>query len=247
MSKMKQKQILRAQETSSPLLIALSGPKGCGKTTVANMANATEIVSFAKSLKTIAKQVFGLTEDQVNGKLKEVPFESPMVITEMQARRIIRYMSDEILNIKKLGAKVNFSPHSIAVNLIYRGPFTSPRNLMQKLGTEIMQYIYKPFSPLVALYPHKDSPGVYIIDDMRFPLEDALARDLFKLYYPVRIVGRNDDVKDGHASEHAWKSIDFFAELDNGGSMGDLKDKAAELFLKIQADIKARQQKERKS
>lgn len=230
-------------EVSQPVLIALSGPKGAGKTTVAKMVNPTEIITFAKPLKTLAKELFGLTDEQVNGKLKEVPFDEPKILTEIQARKIVRYMANELIALRNQGNSISFSAHAISVNKIMRGPFFSPRDLMQKLGTEIMQYIYKPFSCEVALIPFKDKPGIYVVDDMRFPLENETGRNLFKFYYPVRIRGRNEEVKDGHASENAWKSIKFFAEIDNSGSVDDLKLRAVEVFAHIQTDIKLRLEK----
>lgn len=228
---------------SYPVLIALSGPKGSGKTTVARMANPTKVVSFAGQLKFIAKTVLGLSEEQVNGKLKEVPFAQPKRLTELQVRKIVRHMANELVAIRNAGGDVKFSAHSVANNKIMKGPFVSPRDLMQKLGTEIMQQIYKPYSPLVALWPHKDKPGIYVVDDMRFPLEDEIARKMFSFYYPIRIVGRNDDVVDNHASEQAWKSIEFFAEIDSSGDLKDLEFKAVEVFSHIKTDIKLRVEK----
>jgi energy-coupling factor transporter ATP-binding protein EcfA2 len=230
----------------APVLIALCGPKGSGKTTVAKMANPTAIISFAGPLKALAKSIFNLTDEQIYGSQKEVPFPEPKTLTELQVRKIVRFMANEIIAIRNQGAKAPFSAHAVAVNKIMRGPFVSPRDLMQKLGTEIMQNIYKPFSPLVALWPHKDKPGIYVVDDMRFPLEDELARDMFEYYYPVRITGRNEDVKDGHASEQAWKQIKFFSEIDSSGDIKELELRAVEVFSHIQTDIKLRLEKESK-
>lgn len=57
-----------------PRLIAITGKKFNGKTSVANILNKTynyNIVSFAEPLKNACKEIFQFSEDQVNGNLKE--------------------------------------------------------------------------------------------------------------------------------------------------------------------------------
>ncbi len=225
-----------------PILIALCGPKGSGKTSLAKMAEPTAIVSFAKPLKMLAKKIFHMTDEQVYGAEKEVPFPVPIHASELQLRQIVRFMANEIVAIRNESRenKIHFAAHGVAINKLIRGPFVSPRDLMQKLGTEIMQSIYRPFSPLVTMWPYRNKPGVYIIDDMRFPMEDEMAKDMYEYYYPLRIVGRNEDCGDGHASERAWKDIAFFDTIDSSGNLKDFKKKAEVVFTKIKDDVRKR-------
>lgn len=64
--------------TTKPLLIGLTGKARSGKDTVASMlrkTHNTQSVAFASPLKEGLKTMFGLTEEHVNGSLKEVPLE----------------------------------------------------------------------------------------------------------------------------------------------------------------------------
>ena len=221
-----------------PILIALSGPKGCGKTTMAKfgvgVCGADSIVPLAAELKLMAMKFFGLTKEQVYGSEKEIPFAKPIIANDRTLSKIVRRMSSTL---DQMGLGDLFNPHKIALNLLPRGPFNTPRELMQKLGTEIMQAIYKDYSILATIMPIAGKNGIFFVDDMRFPREDELLREKSHFYYSVCVTGRKEKTKDVHSSEHAWKEIDFFATVENGGSIKKFQENILKVFQKIKEDV----------
>lgn len=238
--------VIKPKKAPVVVLISLSGVKTSGKTTVANMgleSGGTSKVSFASTLKRYAKKMFVLTDEQLFGEDKEKAFDKPMEMSNLDMKWLIDEMYKECQELKEKfpSMQIGFDKYKVNTNRIVRGPFLSPRDLLQKLGTEIMQTIHKSFSPEVTLYKVREATaGIYFVDDLRFSFEMELAKKLFPFYYPIKIVGRNDDGLDKHASENEWKTLDFFATINNNGTLADLKKQVDEVFALIQKDIQDR-------
>lgn len=224
------------------IVIAFSGPKGCGKTFLSKhsceIGIGRSVHSFATRLKSFAKKYLGLTDAQVFGNDKETPFTGgARAIPPSVIRRVINAMYED-LRTAGLPEKDNFNPSKISVSKLPGGMFKTPREVLQFLGTELIQNIYKPYSPLVTVLPIKNlQEGTYFIDDMRFPLEDEILKKHIHFYYPVRIIGRNEVSTDNHVSEHAWKEIKFFAEVDSSGTLEELYNNMMPIYQKIKDDV----------
>lgn len=200
------------------IVIALCGPKGCGKDTTADYLIKNKVgtgkIATASWLKRMCAKVFKMPIDFFTVR-KEMKFPQTLTLTTGQARKIL----DEVRNNlpENLLPLSKFNPAKIGMQNYTHFQFNTPREILQIVGTEIIQGIFKSFHPYVAYKEIQDKPGIWFITDMRFQHEAQFAKDMFKLFYVVRIVGRNE-VPDGteeHSSESDWKKIEHNYILDN--------------------------------
>lgn len=227
-------------DKSVQVVIGLMGPKMCGKDTIADYAienfGAAGKFATAGALKDLCSKVFRL-EPKFFNELKNEPFAKPLILTGKQARAIfdeVRALIPlELLPIEK------FKPWKIGVQFYEGRVFPTPRAILQYVGTEMIQSVYKDFHCVIAYDKIKNKPGTWFITDMRFQHEQRYANEQFQLFYPIRISGRNE-VKPGeeeHPSECEWKHIIPFATIDNSKEgLEHFYAKASEVFKVINDD-----------
>lgn len=220
-------------KNNKQVVIAVMGPKGSGKDTFADFAvreyGATGKIMTARHLKQLCADVFGLKFQDLNEN-KDVPFIKPISIGLGKIRKIIAYMR---ANIPQEDLPLEFD--RVGIQQFEGIVFKTPRELLQYVGTDLMQKMYKPFHCTKAYGEYKGKNGVWLITDMRFVHEYEYAKKIFPTLYTVRIVGRNE-VPDGdeeHASEREWKEIPMFCIVDNDKEGLDNFYKNCELVLEM--------------
>ena len=172
-----------------PRVIAVCGFKRSGKDTVADwlvLNYGYKKLKIADPLKQMCKDLFNLSDDQVETDLKDE--------------------TDE-----KWGV--------------------SPRQIMQFMGTEVMQYKIQELLPnvdrmfwmnkLVMDIDRCQTPVV--ISDVRFLHEYRALFDRYKDTFVIRIDNPSaSSTSDAHVSENEWLNIPFHATLKNDGTLVDL-------------------------
>lgn len=154
-----------------PALIAICGSKRSGKDTIANYLvekHGYQNIKIAENLKTIVKELFNFTNDQVG---------------ESDDKDVI----DKTWNI-------------------------TPRQALQFLGTEVMQYKIQELLPHIgrkfwinSLIKSLDPNKKYVVSDMRFVHE---YEELAKLnVYVIKVFRPAIVQEDTHSSETEYKTI----------------------------------------
>ena len=226
------------------IVIAVIGPKGCGKDTIADFAikelNAGGKIATAGPLKQICKKVFHLTDSHLN-EFKDMPFVKPIEFKNFQVRELLDFMREnipyDVLPLEK------FKPGKIGVQRFSGRFFKTPRELLQWVGTEFMQSFYQDFHSYTAYKNLLETKGTWFITDMRFQHEEKIARKLFNLFYVIRIVGRNEvpDGQEEHLSEKDWKNISIFDTIDNSKEgLSFFYENAVKSFQKVKEDVEIR-------
>ncbi len=232
-----------SNEVKPQVVIALMGPKGSGKDTVADLSiekmGAIGKIATASFLKEMCSKALHLSlESFTDGKDK--PFIRPLQLKGVHIRSMLDQMdaalSPEIKKLHKLKIRTT------GVQKFSDRIFNTPREVLQFVGTEMIQSIFKSFHCVVSYDQIRGLPGVWFITDLRFLHEAEYARSIFPLLYFVRINGRAEvtEGKEEHSSESDWKSITPFVTIENTGSIEDLTKKCANVFNKIQEDVRKR-------
>lgn len=226
------------------IVIGLMGPKGSGKDTIADFAidkaGANGKLATASVLKSLCSKVFKVHPKYFTD-LKDEPFTNPVMITGKQVRDILNAMRTliplEVLSVK------DFNPMKVGVQKYDRRIFKTPREMLQYVGTELIQSIYKPFHAVVSYDTLRGKPGVWFITDIRFQHEYDHAKNIFPFFYPVRIIGRNEveEGKEEHISEGQWKNLAPYSVIDNSEvSLEVLQENALKVFKDIKKDVAKR-------
>ena len=199
-----------------PIVIGIVAPKEAGKTTTTNMIS--EFVdcresSFADKLKNVSSSAFGIERKHFDDQnLKEVPFETPMILTE---ERIVHILSFYVTDVKSVRYQ-----HLIGTKL------KSPRHIAQFVGTELLRDCVSRNIHIENVPIYKDT--VTVISDTRFENEYEVMKDRNDIeYYPVYVYRKTaEDVArlSSHVSEtELFKFKDKCYLLDNNGDLRDLE------------------------
>lgn len=201
------------------IVIGLMGKKGSGKDTVAelliNEYGFNGKITATNILKKICSTCLGLDKSIFEEK-KDTPFHRPFKFSFSHARAIIdtvdQILSSEFKNANGLNKIRSTGTQNYAPRV-----FKTPREILQFVGTELIQSLYKDFFPKTMYSQFSEKQGGYVITDMRFTHEAGYAHEVFQFFYPVKIVGRElpHDGTESHKSENDWESIVPFFELDN--------------------------------
>ncbi len=232
-----------SDKVQTQVVIALMGSKGAGKDTLAELSiktmNAVGKVASATFLKEICSKILKLPLDLFNT-YKDNVLPRPFVLKGHHIRGILdmmdRALSDEI---KK---QHNLKLHKVGIQKYCDRSFMTPRAILQFIGTDMIQSIFKSFHCHIAYDKIRGYSGVWFITDLRFLHEEKYAREVFPLFYPILINGRSieDDSYSQHISENEWKQIKPFATIQNNSSIDDLIKNASIVFQQIQDDVKHR-------
>lgn len=199
-----------------PLVIGIVAPMKAGKTTTTNMLS--EFVdcresAFADKLKNASSLAFGIERKHFDDQsLKEVPFETPMIMTEERILAILGlYVAD---------------PSAIVYQHLIGKELNSPRHIAQIVGTELLRDCVARDVHIVNVPIHTDV--VTVISDTRFENEYEVMKDREDIeYYPVYVYRKEAEEiarQSKHISETEFlKFKDKCYQLDNNGDLRDLE------------------------
>lgn len=200
-------------------VIALAGPKGSGKSTVADwlvQERGYKSLSLADKLKGLAKRFFPttLTMEDLYGpshvrERRFSPVEKRRAVVELQAAITwLRLDPDGRTALTELFG--DRDPDKEAAHSLtrafdpYEEAFTSPRTVLQRLGTEWGRRVWdEVWLDAVRRTVSADPGSRYVIPDCRFPneaqyLKERLGADVYWIEAGARLADRP---KDPHASE----------------------------------------------
>lgn len=179
-------------------LIAFAGRKRSGKTTFAKVANSfykgSKIYSFASALKKSCANMLDISLFR----LDDLKNNNGEVYVDLSSKGNISYLSG------LLGVDES------SIYGIVKGikPITTVRELLQKVGTDIIRRIMPEWHiNEMRKTIQEDNPTVAIIDDVRFPNEISMIKELGGTVY---FVCRPDDFEvSQHPSETSLDILDF--------------------------------------
>lgn len=187
-------------------IIGLTGKKQTGKDAFAKILQSYEPgwqrVSFAGELKAMAKQIFGLTDEEVDGAKKDQPFADGRTV------RLDDYLSHlknyTALDLKPAGKEA-----------------ATPRQLLQFLGTDYVREVDPDFWAKVVRAKIEEAPSAqFVITDVRFENEAAMVRELGGVVVRIRRL-------EGHGEEPV-----FLFRLEEGGNVEEAHNIAEQFMAK---------------
>jgi len=191
------------------MLVAFGYKAGVGKDTAANYLVSKygwKQLSFASTLKEGCKELFGLTDYDVYHELgKHTVLSSPIEYTTNTHSKELDWMLSEIPTITPIDL-----PSSIFGTIL-----TTPRDLLQFIGTEIIRAVYPSFHIDTCLAKVKENNN-YVISDLRFPNEAKVVAE--EGGYCVRIESTTSapSKNQKHSSETAMDEFDgWFSTIYN--------------------------------
>ena len=212
-------------------VLGISGPALAGKDTLGDYLvkehGWSGKLSFARNLKDMCKEVFGLTEYDVNhqdGKKKL--FAQPLVLNDSHLCDILIWMATHHPDISQV------QEEGLAkVSTLVGTEMDNPRHVLQIVGTEICRTLIPTYHVDVVKQATRQ-PGNWIVTDVRFPNEGDLILDELQgiVIRLNRAEARSANINRRHPSETAmldWgrfsdvieNSADglsfFFQEIDN--------------------------------
>lgn len=228
-------------------IIGIGGETRVGKDTFASLLidRGYHHGSFAKNLKEMCRQVFNLTPfltDTQEGKEKKL--EMPRRLALQQLQHIIRWMGKTHTFDREATREVDLIKREyIDKPTLQTGKpkeFTTAREILQFVGTEICRRIHKDYHVDVLMHTVRHTPGNWVITDVRFANERDMLKGQFGAtlvrikrpdYTPAHLMG--DTSPEGseavirHASE-ASLGLDFEYDLVviNDGTIDELKEQA---------------------
>lgn len=226
------------------VVLAFTGPKGCGKTTAANYI-ASEVggtvLAFAEPLKKMCMEAFELTSGQVYTAQKDEELFPHKMFRAKELRRIVQYMEREL---DLVAPGHGFRWKKVPANEWPEKEFSTPRQILQWVGSELIHTIYEPFH-CKMLGSKIKGEGLFLIDDLRYVLEYDYLKSLCPVLRVIEIKGRKEKEKgkEEHSSESDWKKIKAGYSIDNSKKIPDFKDALKIVYDKIitniEDDIKA--------
>lgn len=223
-------------------VIALAGPKGSGKSTVADWLvkeRGYVVLSLADQLKNLAKRFFPntLTMEDLYGPSERrerhfSPADKRRAAVELQAANTwIRLDPDGRDAMVQLFG--DHDPERNAVSFLtgafdpIEEAFRSPRTILQRLGTEWGRKVWdEVWLDAVRRTAMNNQSLRYVIPDCRFPneaqyLKERLGADIFWVNASARLAGRAED---RHASEPRREQLIGFCagEIPNEGGIDAL-------------------------
>lgn len=125
----------------------------------------------------------------------------------------------------------------------------TPRQAMQFVGTEVMQYKIQELMPTVGRYfwikqlceKIKESPPTtkFAVSDIRFVHEvEELRRQFGQEVFVLKVMRPCTDEEDMHASEQEWMHIPCDITISNNGNLIDLYNHVNDLFSPSPLSIK---------
>lgn len=225
-------------------IVSFTGPKGSGKDSSADILKEEKIasgsISFAGPLKKICCEVFKLHHNFVNDPvLKEKEFETPITLTSAHFRKINLLMTDHLDQ-----DEFFYNPYKASIAGLEGQVITSPRHLLQFIGTEYIRNRIHPDWHLQAAFSKStlaklDQEGLYCVTDARFPneyqfLANRFGED-FQGFYVERPEAEERLAESTHPSElqvlEVKKLIPEANILKNDKSLEDLKKQLLKLNL----------------
>jgi hypothetical protein len=205
------------------MIIGVAGEKKHGKDTVANYLKTKygyEQMAFADMLKNICSKAFNVSiSDMYNEELKEALFDQPIQLHYMSQMSVVYNLLGNIsVSSRQMDAA--------EIKFIEKKEFTSIRDMLQFMGTNILRDIFDPDFHYNSVAKHFKANEVKagVVSDVRFANERLLLKQDFdaKLILVVRpSMVRNET--SSHASE---TSLGDPSEYDyvviNDGTIEDL-------------------------
>ena len=157
--------------------------------------NCTRVV-LRETLIQIAKdpKVFGVPSQYfLQGKLDE-KFTNPIMVREGQIRNILRVM------FAMLGSDFSyFNPSKIGVNNFRMMLLKTPREVLRYLGMEVARKAYADFLPKIAFKQVMGKYGTYLIEDIKYANEIAIAEEMFQVVYPINVISKGKKSEDDYS------------------------------------------------
>lgn len=223
-------------------VIALAGPKGSGKSTVADWLvreRGYKSLSLAEPLKRLAKQFFPntLTMEDLYGPSHRrerllTPVEKRRAVVELQAAVTwLRLDPDGRAAMTELfgghDPDRNVAPYLTRAFDPAEEGFKSPRTILQRLGTEWGRQVWdEVWLEAVRRTVSANLSARYVIPDCRFPneaqyLKEKLGADVYWVDAGTRLAGRPEDQ---HPSEPRRDQLIGLCsgEIDNSRELADL-------------------------
>ena len=216
------------------MFIGIAGSAGSGKDTVADLLVFHGVVdskyNFADPIKSILKHGFGLTDEQLNGKLKETKFVlkksncKPAFFYQWLAKANI--FDDEPNYILNEFIYQLYNTQSKFNQYVYRDTesiLTTPRIMMQTLGTDVVRNMISPTAWLDC------AP---ITDNVNCSIRFSNEADLVLNNNGLLIKVTNSRIIPG---KHKSDSLEFLKDVDhtiinNNSSLSVLESSVLELF-----------------
>lgn len=213
-------------------IIGLVGPKGSGKDSVAEILQAQgkveNKISFAGPLKAICSDVFNLDLKLFNDpELKEKRLNEIIQVSPYHLEAILWGCEDYI--------DINNGRHSVSVDDISGRIFSTPREILQVIGTDFIRNKINERFHMEASFSDKvisdlDKDKNYAVTDIRFMdeyvyLAQKFGND-FKCYYVRRPSAEAKLTSNSHSSELESQRIKHLSTvdfIDNSGSLEDLE------------------------
>lgn len=207
------------------MIISVSGYARSGKDTMADVLIKEKgfiKMSFAKALKDICKEVFELTEEHVNGDLKDIPFPEAVRPTEAQALLLLNKIKEDFV------IDEPFSEQTF-LSVAKECTFVSPRDLLQRVGTDLARNILgnNVWVSILLNKIKKSQDTDIVITDARFPDERDSLKSLGGI--TVYIDRPNVTLKNAqnfeslHISEKLMLDYAYDTKIINDGSLFSFK------------------------
>lgn len=226
------------------VVFLISGKKLHGKDTFFKVGREIfnwERTAFADKIKEIGKGLFDLTEDQIDGRLKETEDERYPNKYDAKEKLVKIDIDSRLLMREDVVVK---SASKYVKNEIYK-PFLSPRRLFQIIGKEMrklysdvwVNYVFNTKVPELL----KSGAKSVAITDVRFPNEIEFAekwakQDSDRIIIKVRVV-RPEIEEDETSLDESETSLDSYKDWDfiinNVGTLEDLREKAKTMSNKL--------------
>jgi len=204
---------------SKKTIIGLVGVKQSGKSTATNIIKKyfpfAEESALADKLKNTCADVFELKREQFDlQELKEVPFKTPIILTEEKIKDILESFKIKGVNIK------------ITCKNVINMELTSPRHIAQIIGTEVLRQAGKPSVHCDNVDLTKSN--VMIISDVRFHNEldyfnNKDKFDFIPLYLHRKLAESKVTEKSHQSEKEVFEFRDKCLKLDNNSTLEDLE------------------------